>query len=109
RNNLTGTTKIYDFFQGWIDSKSGGTGVDGMIQSGFDTLNTLYMADQGNALPPVPSDWSSDEPSQADLQTPSGMVCEWVHQAVDRAVVAWVGFEMNEDAPMVDSPECVEA
>jgi len=108
RNNLTGTTKIYDFFQSWIDSKSGGSGVDAMIQSGFGALTSLYMADQGNALPPVPADWSSDAPTQADLQSPFGMLWQSVHQAVDPTMTGSVVFEMNQVATMLGFPQFIE-
>jgi iron uptake system component EfeO len=79
-----------------------------MIQSGFDTLSTLYMADQGDALPAVPSDWSSDDPSQADLQSPFGMLWESVHQAVDPTTTGSVVFEMNMAATMLGFPQFVE-
>jgi iron uptake system component EfeO len=108
RNNLDGTTKIYDYFQPWIASHSGGDAVDSMIQSGFGTLSTLYMADPGNALPAVPSDWSSDDPSQADLQSQFGMLWESVHQAVDPTTSGSVVFEMNMAATMLGFPQFVE-
>jgi iron uptake system component EfeO len=108
RNNLDGTTKIYDFFQPWIDAHTGGASVDAMIQSGFGTLSSLYAADQGDALPPVPADWSSDDPSQADLQTPFGVLWASVHQAVDPTTSGSVVFEMNQAATMLGFPQFIE-
>jgi iron uptake system component EfeO len=108
RNNLDGTTKIYDFFQPWIDSKEAGPTADTMIQSGFTDLTTLYAADPGDALPAVPDDWSSDMPTQADLATPFGMLWESVHEAVDPTTDGSVVFEMNQVAVMLGFPQFVE-
>jgi iron uptake system component EfeO len=108
RNNLDGTTKIYDFFQPWLDSNDGGSAIDGQIQTGFDTLHGLYNATSGDALPPVPSDWSSDDPSQADLQTPFGMLWASVHAAVDPATPGTVVYEMNQAAMMLGFPQFIQ-
>ena len=108
RNNLDGTTKIYDFFQPWIDSKEAGPTADTMIQSGFTDLTTLYAADPGDALPAVPDDWSSDMPTQADLATPFGTLWESVHEAVDPTTDGSVVFEMNQVAVMLGFPQFVE-
>ncbi len=110
RNNLDGTTKIYDYFQPWIDSHSGGNGVDSMIQSGFKKLDTIctrpsVRATRCRRRRPT---WSSDMPTTADLATPFGMLWESVHQAVDPTTTGSVVFEMNMAATMLGFPQFVE-
>ena len=106
RNNLDGTTKIYDFFRAWIDSKNRDR--DDHIQLGFGTLDALYRADPGDAIPPVPATWSSDAPSPADLQTSFGMLWRGVHDAADPTAPGSVVSEMNEVAVLLGFPEFVE-
>ncbi|MFT3694829.1 MAG: EfeM/EfeO family lipoprotein [Kofleriaceae bacterium] len=106
RNNLDGTTKIYDYFQPWIQSKGGD--IDDNIQLGFTKLNALYSGASGDALPPVPDTWSSDNPTQADLATPFGMMWDGVHKAVDPTVDGTIVFEMNEAATELGFPEFTE-
>jgi len=106
RNNLDGTTKIYDLFRPWVQSKGGEQ--DDMIQTGFGKLNQLYTANSGDALPPVPDTWSSDSPTAADLATPFGVLWSGVHTAVDSAADGSVVFEMNEVAAELGFPEFAE-
>lgn len=106
RNNLEGTTKIYDFFQPWIQSKN--REPDDKIQLGFTDLKTLYDANSGDAMPTVPTTWSSDSPSATDLATPFGKLWQGVHIAVDPAANGSVVYEMNEVAKMLGFPEFVE-
>jgi iron uptake system component EfeO len=107
RNNLAGTTKIYDLFQPWIESKGGD--MDGNIQTGFKNLDDLYTASgQGDSLPATPDTWSSDMPTSTDLATPFGMLWAGVHQAVDPTADGSVVFEMNQVAVELGFPEFVE-
>lgn len=107
RNNLTGTTKIYDLFQPWILAKGGD--MDSHIQAGFKTLDDLYSASgQGDALPATPETWSSDMPTATDLATPFGMLWTGVHTAVDPTTSGSVVFEMNAVAVELGFPEFVE-
>jgi len=107
RNNLAGTTKIYDLFQPWILSKGGDR--DTRIQAGFKHLDDLYTATgEGDSLPPTPATWSSDMPTATDLATPFGMLWADVHQAVDPAADGSVVFEMNAVAVELGFPEFVE-
>ena len=96
KNNLDGTTQIYDIFQPWVQSKGGD--MDDNITLGFGKLNGLYDATPGDALPVVPETWSSDAPTATDLATPFGMLWEGVHEAVDASTDGSVVFEMNEVA-----------
>jgi iron uptake system component EfeO len=106
RNNLDGTTKIYDLFQPWILAKGGD--MDGKIQTGFHDLDQLYTATSGDSLPPVPDTWSSDMPTTTDLATPFGTLWASVHQAVDPTTQGSVVFEMNAVAVELGFPEFVE-
>lgn len=106
RNNLDGTTKIYDFFQPWIQSKGGD--IDDNIQLGFTKLNGLYSSASGDSLPAPPVTWSSDNPTTADLATPFGMMWQGVHEAVDPTVDGTIVFEMNEAATELGFPEFTE-
>jgi iron uptake system component EfeO len=105
-NNLAGTMKIYDLFQPWVQSKGGNE--DDSIQLGFGKLDGLYSETTGDALPPVPATWSSDNPSASDLATPFGMMWQGVHAAVDPTADGSIVFEMNEAAVKLGFPEFVE-
>jgi iron uptake system component EfeO len=106
RNNLDGTTQIYDIFQPWVQSKGGD--MDGNITLGFGKLDGLYDANSGDGLPPVPATWSSDMPTTTDLATPFGMLWQGVHVAVDASADGSVVFEMNEVATELGFPQFVE-
>ncbi|HEX3763038.1 MAG TPA: EfeM/EfeO family lipoprotein [Kofleriaceae bacterium] len=101
RNNLDGTRTAYTLFQPWIKSHSMGASIDAMIEARFDQLSTLYDSVTGDALPPVPGDWSADQPTAANLATPFGMVWQTVHQDVDPTMSGSVVFEMNQVATML--------
>jgi iron uptake system component EfeO len=98
RNNLEGTSKIYAFFQPWIQTKSGGADADAKIQAKFSELSTLYNRTQDDALPLIPSDWSAVAPTTANLATPFGMIWGTVHADVDPNLDGSVVFEMNKIA-----------
>ncbi|HEY6036641.1 MAG TPA: EfeM/EfeO family lipoprotein [Kofleriaceae bacterium] len=107
RNNLAGTTKIYDLFQPWILAKGGD--MDAHIQAGFQHLDDLYTASgQGDSLPATPATWSSDMPTATDLATPFGTLWADVHQAVDPTAEGSIVFEMNAVAVELGFPEFVE-
>ena len=106
RNNLAGTRAIYTIFQPWVQSKGGDE--DARIERGFGTLDALYRTSSGDALPPVPETWSSDNPSPSDLGTPFGMMWAGVHEAVDPTLDGSIVFEMNEAAVKLGFPEFVE-
>jgi iron uptake system component EfeO len=107
RQNLTGTTKIYALFQSWIQSKPGGPAVDTQVEVGLADLNTIYSsaAYTGNALPQPPTDWSDEDPSAADLQTPFGQLYSAVQGAVDPSTSGSVVFEMNTAASLCQLPQ----
>lgn len=106
RTNLAGTRKVYEVFRAWIESK-GGASADARIQTRFGELEQLY-GEAGDALPPVPATWSSDQPSATDLATPFGMMWQKIREAVDPSAGGSVVFEMNEIATLLGFPEFVE-
>jgi iron uptake system component EfeO len=108
RNNLDGTKRAYELFRPWIQAKSGGGSADTMIEARLTALASLYASTPGDALPAVPADWSSDQPTQAGLATPFGMLWQTVHQDVDPAAAGSVVFEMNQVATMLGFPEFIE-
>src|SRR6185436_13438367 len=83
RNNIDGTRKAYALFRPWITARAGGADLDAKIQAGFTELSQLYDALPGDALPPVPDGWSSDNPTPADLATAFGNLWQTVHRDVD--------------------------
>jgi iron uptake system component EfeO len=114
RNNLEGTSKIYDVFRPWVTSKtstvsaSDGPTCDKRIASGFDALRALYGGYTGDAVPAPPPTWSSDTPTQADLQTPFGKLWSSVQSAVDPNANGSVVFEMNDVATILGFPQFIE-
>jgi len=111
RANLNGTTKIYDLFSAWLQSKpatttvpSTGAQVDASIQTGFTSLGAVYTAIAGDAIPAPPATWAAEAPSLADLQTPFGMLYAAVHGAVDPTTPGSVVYQMNQGATLLDIP-----
>jgi iron uptake system component EfeO len=111
RQNLSGTKAVYAIFEPWVLSKTNATDptkdgptIDAKIQDGFTKLNTAYSQITGDALPPVPSTWSSENPSATDLATPFGQLYSQVLAAVDPNTDGTVVFEMNAVATLLGFP-----
>jgi iron uptake system component EfeO len=83
RDNLTGTEKVYGLFRPWLATKSDGESVDDEVQAAFGDLATAYAAVDGDAFPPLPADWSSENPPADALTTPFGELYTAVQTAVD--------------------------
>jgi len=110
RANLEGTTKAYTLFAPWLSAHAGDDGktTDQKIQAGLASLSAVYATVQGDAIPPPPSTWSAEHPSDADLQTPFGKLYSSVKAAVDPAVDGSIVAEMNDAARVLGFPEFVE-
>jgi iron uptake system component EfeO len=108
RENLKGTTGIYELFEPWLLSKSAGRAVDADIKGSFATLKTTYATFSGDAIPPPPASWSSEHPSAADLDTPFGRLYAAVQAAVDPNVPGSAVDGMNRAAEELGFPEFVE-
>jgi iron uptake system component EfeO len=105
RNNLSGTKGIYDSFRPWIQARAMAS--DDAIEIRFRALTILYGAPAGEALPTVPSTWSSDDPTPDDLETPFGMLWQAVQDNVDPARADSIVAEMNRVAVALGFPEFV--
>jgi iron uptake system component EfeO len=117
RDNLAGTRAIYALFQPWLRSKSrssfpdagdNGISVDTSIVAGFDSLDRLYSSVLGDAVPETPADFSSENPTPANLATPFGQLYVGVRDAVDANRPSSVVFEMNAAAVILGFPQFVE-
>lgn len=110
RNNLVGTQNVYASFRPWILSKTNGdTSKDGptadaAVQSGFQSLQTLYDGYTGDSVPQPPSTWSSVDPTSADLATPFGLLYSHVHDAVSPTDPHSIVGEMNTIAGILGFP-----
>jgi len=105
RNNLAGTKGLYDVFRQWIWSRPNASDAQTMIETRFRSLTTLYGSILGDALPPVPTGWSSMHPSQTDLSTPFGTLWQAVQREVDPASDGSIVFEMNRIAKVLGLPQ----
>jgi iron uptake system component EfeO len=108
RENLKGTTGIYELFKPWLLSKAEGPAIDADIEGSFDALSTTYADFTGDAIPHPSETWSSENPSAADLGTPFGRLYEAVQDAVDPNVSGSAVDGMNRAAQVLGFPELVE-
>lgn len=104
RNNLDGMQKIYRVFRDWIRSKDASARFDVLLQRKLDELAALYNTMTGDALPVPPVDWSSDQPTPANLATPFGTLWQIVHESVDPNSDGSLVFEMNHLAALLGFP-----
>jgi iron uptake system component EfeO len=108
RQNLTGTTRIYELFRGWLKSKPGGAPIDADIEASFASLRDTYAEYSGDAVPAPPASWSAEQPSASDLQSPFGKLYAAVQKAVDPNVSGSAVDGMNRAAVELGFPEFVE-
>jgi len=104
RDNLAGTRKIFTLFQPWLQAKEAGDHIDQEISDGFDKLDTLYSAVDGDAIPAPPATWSAESPSASDLKSPFGKLYAGVSAAVDPTSDGAIVFDMNEAASLLGFP-----
>jgi iron uptake system component EfeO len=108
RDNLDGTTAVYQLFVPWLQSQAGGAAIDQKIAAGFATLAKVYAKYPGDALPAPPATWSSLNPTPQDLATPFGQLYSAVAAAVDPAKQGSIVFEMNAGAVLLGFPQFQE-
>ncbi|HEX3849323.1 MAG TPA: imelysin family protein [Polyangiaceae bacterium] len=105
RDNLSGTKIVYELFQPWIVSKSGGTEIDDQIEAGFTSLAQTYAMFPGDTIPEPPATWSSFNPTPDDLATPFGQLFTAVEVSVDPNTPGSVVYEMNAAAALIGLPQ----
>jgi iron uptake system component EfeO len=111
RNNLQGTQAIYAIFRPWVRSKSNadkakdGPTLDDALTAKMTALGALYGNYTGDALPTVPTTWSSDTPTAADLATPFGTIFVGVRDAVDPTKTGSIVEDMNALADLLGFPQ----
>jgi iron uptake system component EfeO len=108
RDNLDGTTRIYQLFQPWLMTKAGGSDVDADIEGSFAALKQAYSEISGEAIPQPPATWSAERPSATDLETPFGKLYTAIQGAVDPNQEGSAVEAMNRAAQMLGFPEYVD-
>jgi iron uptake system component EfeO len=105
RVNVAAGVATYDSFEAWLKSTSGGAAADSAIRDGFARVDAAYAAIQGDALPPVPNDWSSVNPSTADQATPFGMLYMLLLKEADPDQPDSLVSAMNQSADLLGIPQ----
>jgi iron uptake system component EfeO len=103
RANVDAGVKTFEAFKPWLKSK----GAEHQLQEiggGFDRVNAAYAVLAGDALPPVPATWSSQQPTAVDLQTPFGLLWSVLRAEADPDTDGTLVFEMNEAAQILGIP-----
>ena len=105
RANVAAGVATFDAFKPWLKSKAGGPEMITKIEADFARVNAAYAGLPGDALPPVPATWSSQNPTTADLATPFGMLWSVLHMEADPATSGTLVSDMNTSAQMLGIPE----
>jgi iron uptake system component EfeO len=104
RANVEAGVVTYQAFRPWLLSKMG-SDLDGKISAGFQRLQTAYDMLMGDSVPAVPDDWSSQEPSNADLATPFGMLWSAVQRESDATIDGSLVQVMTQSADVMGIAE----
>lgn len=100
KQNVAAGRATYGAFQAWVLDK-GGAEIDAGIVAGFQRLDDAYAALQGDALPPVPDGWSSENPTKDHLATPFGQLFAKIKAEADAAAAGSLVSEMLESADLL--------
>ena len=99
RNNLIGTSRVYELFREWIRSKTSAAEIsDRQIIDKMSQLHEAYTNLPSDSLPAVPAGWSSQSPSADALLTPFGALWLQIRNCVDPQSDGSVVHEMNSIA-----------
>ncbi|AUX42896.1 hypothetical protein SOCE26_043340 [Sorangium cellulosum] len=101
RANVAAGEETYRAFQPWILTKAEGPEVDKEVLAGFSRLTSAYDAIEGDALPPVPDDWSDETPTAEQLATPFGELYTLVQRESDDATPGALAYEMTRSADLL--------
>ncbi|WP_437587708.1 imelysin family protein [Sorangium sp. So ce1000] len=106
RANVAAGRLTYNAFQPWILSKDGdAAAIDRAVLDGFERIESAYAALPGDALPPVPDMWSSERPTETQLETPFGRLFSLVQRESDDTVEGSLVRSMVEAADLLGIPE----
>ncbi len=104
RANLEGGRALYEAFVPWLESEEGGAALHAEVTAGFERLETEYARYSGDAVPPVPEDWSA-EPTAEQRETEYGKLFTTLEheadpEAADSLVSAMIGAAEVMDIPV---------
>lgn len=104
RANVEAGVSIYAAFKPWLLEQKGGKELDVKIAAGFKHIQDHYASLPGDALPEVPSTWSSEEPSAQDLATPFGQLYRTLTNEADPDTDGTLVSSMNAAADALGIP-----
>ncbi|MFL5358312.1 EfeM/EfeO family lipoprotein [Archangium sp.] len=104
RANVEAGVSIYAAFKPWLLEQKGGKELDGKIAAGFKHIQDHYASLPGDALPEVPSTWSSEHPSAQDLATPFGQLYQTLTNEAEPDTDGTLVNSMNAAADALGIP-----
>jgi iron uptake system component EfeO len=82
RAQLAAGQAMEPLFHAWLLSANGAD-AGTQLAAGFARLQAIYDAQPGDALPPLPGDWITSEPSDDDLASPFGVLWQALQNEAD--------------------------
>jgi iron uptake system component EfeO len=107
RNNVAAGVQTFDSFEAWLLTTSNGATLAAQIKDGFQKVQNQYSTISGDALPPVPEDWTM-EPSAADLATPFGQLYKLLTDESNPDMDGSLVNTMNKSADALQIPRLPE-
>jgi iron uptake system component EfeO len=104
RANVEAGVSIYAAFKPWLLEQKGGKELDVKIAAGFKHIQDHYASLPGDALPEVPSTWSSEHPSAQDLATPFGQLYQTLTNEAEPDTDGTLVSSMNAAADALGIP-----
>jgi iron uptake system component EfeO len=107
RANLEGGVEIFAAFNASFEAK-GAVETRAQIEEAFARIDAHYDGLNGDAIPPVPSTWNPDAPSDADLQTEYGQLFTLLSGETDPATETSLVSLMLKGADQLGVPQLPE-
>ncbi|MBX7112699.1 MAG: EfeM/EfeO family lipoprotein [Myxococcaceae bacterium] len=104
RTNVAAGVATFNLFVPWLED-AGGTAQRDAVKAAFARVDTAYARLPGEALPPVPTTWSSAHPSQADLATDFGKLYSALQAEADPTAPSSLVAQMNACADLLKIPQ----
>jgi iron uptake system component EfeO len=104
RANVEAGIYTYNAFKPWLLSLEGGKALDTKIATGFKRIQDHYATLPGDALPEVPAQWSSQQPSAQDLATPFGQLYQLLSDESDPDLDTSLVSSMEASADLLGIP-----